>query len=502
MSVGKRSITRCAIYARKSSDDGLEQSFNSIDAQRVSGESYITAHEGEGWVCLPNRYDDGGYSGGNMDRPGLTRLLDEVRAGRVETVVCYKLDRLTRSIRDFAKIMEVFEAHGVALVVVTQPINTSTSMGRLMVHVLMSFAQFERELASERTRDKIALSRQRGQWTGGRPVLGYDFAGSRLERNVPESQTVRAIFARYLEVRSLRVLLKELEDQGVTNKRWTSRAGREMGGKPFVLSGLAGLLGNPLYVGKVPHHGRVYDGLHEPIVDSQVFQRVQELLAENGRSGVSLVRNQHGGLLKGLARCAGCGATMVHSTTSRGGATGRVHRYYVCRTRQLHGKGRCAGGSVPAEQIEQFVLAKMRPAFTHPLMAGAVLDLLRARFDSELRTMHALKSMTEQAFGELEKSADAGRGALSGEWARLRERLRELDDRIELHMAAAPTREKVDRGLADIEGLWSVLSPSERAALLSMVVSEVCIDAAGGEVTIVTRDTGDSAPTSRAEEAA
>lgn len=499
MSVEKRPITRCAVYCRKSSDDGLDQEFNSIDAQRVSGESYVTAHQGEGWVCLPDRYDDGGYSGGNMERPGLKRLLEDVRAGRVQAVVCYKLDRLTRSIRDFARIVEVFEAHSVALVIVTQPINTSTSMGRLMVHVLMSFAQFERELASERTRDKIALSRQRGQWTGGRPVLGYDYAGCRLELNEAEARTVRSIFSRYLDVRSLRALLKELEEQGVTNKRWTSRAGREMGGKPFVLSGLAGLLANPLYVGKVPHHGRVYDGQHQAIVEPQVFERVQELLAENGRSGASLTRNRFGGLLKGLARCAGCGATMIHSTTTRGG---RTHRYYICRTRQLHGKGRCAGGSVPAEQIEQFVLAKTRSMFAQPAMVGAVLDLLRDRSDAELRTLNARKTLVVQAYRELEASAGAGRGGSSAEWARLRESLRDLEIRIESHMAAAPTREMVQRGLVDIEGLWSVLSPSERAGLVGLVVQEVGIDAKGGAVTIVTRDAGSTAPASRGEEAA
>lgn len=506
MSIEKRPTTRCAVYCRKSSDDGLEQEFNSIEAQRVSGESYVAAHQGEGWVCLPERYDDGGYSGGNMERPGLKRLLDDVRAGRVQTVVCYKLDRLTRSIRDFAKIMEEFEARGVALVVVTQPINTASSMGRLMVHVLMSFAQFERELASERTRDKIALSRQRGQWTGGRPVLGYDYAGCRLELNEAEARTVRAIFARYLGVRSLRALLRELEAQGITNKRWTSRAGREMGGKPFALSGLAGLLANPLYVGKVPHHGRVYDGQHPAIVEPQVFERVQELLAENGRSGASLTRNRHGGLLKGLARCAGCGATMVHSTTTRGGRAGRTHRYYICRTRQLHGKGRCAGGSVPAEQIEQFVLAKTRPMFAQPAMVGAVLDLLRDRSDAELRTLNAQRALAEQAYRELDASADAGRGASSAGWARLRASLRDLEERIGAHRAAAPTREMVQQGLADIEGLWTVLSPSERAALVGLVVAEVRIDAGtgggGGAVTIVTRDAGSTAPARRGEEAA
>lgn len=245
--------TRCAIYTRKSSDDGLDQAFNSLDAQRQSGESYISSHAGEGWVCLPTRYDDGGYTGGNMDRPGLRALLTDIAAGRVDVVVCYKLDRFTRSIRDFGRMMEELDRKGVALVMVTQPINTGTSMGRLMVHVLMSFAQFERELTSERTRDKIKLSRQRGQWTGGRPVLGYDFAGCKLLLNEREAPLVREIYGKYLEVRSLRGVLEHLASRGVTNKTWVTRDGRAMGGKPFVLSGIAQTLANPLYIGKVPH---------------------------------------------------------------------------------------------------------------------------------------------------------------------------------------------------------------------------------------------------------
>jgi DNA invertase Pin-like site-specific DNA recombinase len=241
-------VVRCAIYCRKSSDDGLGQHFNSLDAQRLAGEQFIRSQASEGWICLPTVYEDGGYSGGNIERPALKRLLADVGAGRIDSIVVYKLDRFTRSIRDFAQLMTALEAQNVALVAVSQPFNSATPMGRLTLHMLMSFAQFERELASERTRDKIALSRQKGEWTGGRPILGYDIVNSRLAVNQTEAAMVRSIFARYIEVRSIGRLVDLLRTEGVTNKKWTGRNGQELGGKPFCKSTLHQLLSSVLVI--------------------------------------------------------------------------------------------------------------------------------------------------------------------------------------------------------------------------------------------------------------
>ena len=250
---GPPTTTRCAVYTRKSTEEGLEQEFNSLDAQRESGEAYIKSQVNEGWECLPDRYDDGGYSGGNMERPALKRLLADIDAGKVDSVVVYKVDRLSRSLLDFAKMVETFDRHHVSFVSVTQLINTSTSMGRLMLNVLLSFAQFEREIISERTRDKIAAARRRGKWSGGMPLLGYDVdpRGSKLAVNEEEAARVRAIFQLYLELQSLIPVVVELERRGWTNKRWTTRKGRERGGKPFTKTSLHRLLTNVVYVGKI-----------------------------------------------------------------------------------------------------------------------------------------------------------------------------------------------------------------------------------------------------------
>ncbi|MCA9563028.1 MAG: recombinase family protein, partial [Myxococcales bacterium] len=258
---------RCAVYTRKSSDEGLGQQFTSLDVQRESGEAFIESRKGEGWVCLPERYDDGGFTGGNMERPGLTRLLANIEAGRVDAVVIYKLDRLTRSIRDFGKLMEVFDRKGVEIACVTQSINSGDSMGRLMIHVLMSFAQFERELASERTRDKIAAARRKGKWSGGMPLLGYnvDPQGSKLVVNESEATRVRAIFELYAEHQSLLAVVTELDERRWVNKRWTTKKSIERGGKRFTKTSLHKLLTNVTYIGKLRYKDEVHDGEHEAI---------------------------------------------------------------------------------------------------------------------------------------------------------------------------------------------------------------------------------------------
>jgi site-specific DNA recombinase len=298
-------VVRCAVYTRKSTKEGLEQAFNSLDAQREAAEAYIASQQHEGWTLLPERYDDGGYTGGNMDRPALRRLLADVEAGKVDCVVIYKVDRLSRSLLDFAKMMEVFDRHRVSFVSVTQQFNTATSMGRLVLNVLLSFAKFEREIISERTKDKMAATRRKGKWAGGAPVLGYDMdpRGSRLVVNDDEAVRVRAIFALYLEYESLLPVVQEMQRRGWVNKRWITRDGRQRGGAPFTRTNLHRLLTNVAYAGRVRYQGEVYQGEHPGIVDVDVFGRVQQLLQRNARTGGAPVRNQFGALLKGLLRC-------------------------------------------------------------------------------------------------------------------------------------------------------------------------------------------------------
>lgn len=477
---------RCAIYTRKSSEEGLEQSFNSLDAQRAGGEAFILSQKGEGWVCLPDRYDDGAYSGGNMDRPALTRLLADIAAGLIDIVVVYKTDRLTRSIRDFSKIMEVFDAHEVSLVAVTQSFNTSTSMGRLTLHMLLSFAQFERELASERTRDKIALQRQRGQWTGGRPMLGYDITPTGLVVNPVEAGTVRDIFRWYLEVKSLTKVLERLAAKGITNKRWTSKAGTPQGGIPFAKSTLSQLLSAIIYKGLVPHKAASYPGLHQAIIDEDVFQRVQELLAENARCGPSAIRNRHHGLLKGLITCACCGKAMVHTFTTKGSTT---HRYYACNSRIGVQAKKCKGGSLPAGQVEDFVLEKVRHRFSEPEMVSRVLDLVREQSHERRRDLEAQRTLlvaeieSAQAILNLGPHADAAdrHEHASRTLAGVERQLQDIGSTL-------VDRATVEHGLTEFTPIWVSLSPNERASLLATVVGGVTWNAAQGEIAITTRE--------------
>lgn len=377
---------RCAIYTRKSTEEGLELEFNSLDAQRESSEAYIASQKAEGWVCLPERYDDGGYSGGNVERPALKRLMGDIEAGKVDCVVVYKVDRLSRSLMDFSRLMETFDRRGVSFVSVTQQFNTTHSMGRLTLNILLSFAQFEREIISERTRDKIAAARRRGKWAGGRPVLGYDLVpgpgGSKLFVNPEEADRVRRMFAAYLRGKSVMSVVNECARLGWTTKQWTTRAGKPQGGRAIDTGIAYAILTNPVYIGKVRHNEHVYDGEHEAIVEQEVFDRVQAQLRLNGRTGGSRMRNAQNGLLKGLVRCKCCSCGMIHHyATSPRGKSKKIYRYYVCMKAQKQGWRSCPGPSLPASDLEMFVLDRVREMLVQDRQVEAVardaLELLQ-----------------------------------------------------------------------------------------------------------------------------
>ena len=281
---------RCAIYTRKSTEEGLAQEFNSLDAQREAAEAYISSQRQAGWTVMPESYDDGGYTGANLERPALLRLLADIERGSVDCVVVYKVDRLSRSLLDFARLIGAFEKHEVNFVSVTQQFNTTASLGRLTLNVLLSFAQFERELIAERTRDKMAAARRKGKWVGGIPVLGYDVAagGGKLVVNEEEARQVRAIFDLYLERQALRPVLVHLQDQYWVTKRWTTRSGTLHPGRPYSNQALLRLLTNVVYIGKVDHQGQIYVDEHSAILEERVWQRVQDMLEEKRSS------TQHG----------------------------------------------------------------------------------------------------------------------------------------------------------------------------------------------------------------
>src|SRR6201997_3511156 len=277
----RNGTVRCAIYPRKLSEEGLEQEFHSLQAQRHVGEAFIKSQRHEGWICVRTGYDDGGFSGATMDRPALQQLLADIAAGRINTVVVYKIDRLTRSLADFAKIVEILDARGASFVSVTQQFNTTTSMGRLTMNVLLSFAQFEREVIGERIRDKIAASKRKGMWMGGVPPLGYRVQDRKLVIVDSEADTVRLIFRRYAELGSVRLLQAALEAQGRKSKSWTSAAGRLIGGRPFSRGALYLMLRNRTYLGEIVHQGQSHPSEHTPIIDHPLWDAVQMRLAGN-----------------------------------------------------------------------------------------------------------------------------------------------------------------------------------------------------------------------------
>ena len=280
MERGKSQPRRCAIYTRKSSEEGLEQDFNSLHAQREACEAFIKSQHGEGWRLVRAAYDDGGFSGGTMERPALQRLLADIRERVIDVVVVYKVDRLTRSLADFAKMVELFDAHAVSFVAVTQQFNTTSSMGRLTLNVLLSFAQFEREVTGERIRDKIAASKRRGMWMGGTVALGYDVSDHRLVINPAEAETVKGIFQRYLELRSVRLLKDDLDRRGIISKIRLSRNGNRSGGKAFSRGALYELLSNPVYIGEIRHRKERHPGQHEPIMERELWERAQRQLRD------------------------------------------------------------------------------------------------------------------------------------------------------------------------------------------------------------------------------
>lgn len=353
-----RAPIRCAIYTRKSSEEGLEQEFNSLDAQRESCEAFILSQKQEGWHALEQMYDDGGVSGATMERPALKRLLSDIERGKVDTVVTYKVDRLTRSLADFAKMVDIFDAHHVSFVSVTQQFNTTSSMGRLTLNVLLSFAQFEREVTGERIRDKIAASKKKGLWMGGLPPLGYEADDRRLVVKPEEAETVRHIFRRYVDLGSIRLLKQDLDRGGVVNKVRVDRNGRNYGGKPIARGALHRMLSNRIYRGEIVHKDQSYPGSHDPIVDQDLWDRAQATLATNRFDRKTAVDSKNPSLLAGLLYDEQGG----RMTPSHAVKAHKRYRYYVSQALIKQGmdlETNTVGRRLPAGDIEHLVVHRV-----------------------------------------------------------------------------------------------------------------------------------------------
>lgn len=349
----KQEIKNCAIYCRKSTEEGLDMDFNTLDAQREACEAYITSQRAEGWKTVKAQYNDGGYSGGNLDRPALKKLLADIKQGKVQTVVVYKIDRLTRSLMDFSKLVEIFDEHGVTFVSITQSFNTTTSMGRLTLNVLLSFAQFEREVSAERIRDKILASKKKGMWMGGNPPIGYEAIDKKLIVNKNHAKTATMIFERYLALGCVAKLKKELDANGIVSNTRISKRGNITGGRPYSRGALYMILQNPIYIGKIRHKDKSYDGQHEAIISQDLWEAVQKKLISQSATQRGHKKSTDKNLLKGLLfDCEGTPYSPDFTNKN-----GKRYRYYISQNLiqyRDHPKGTMA--RIPAHEIEKVIL--------------------------------------------------------------------------------------------------------------------------------------------------
>ena len=416
---------RCAVYTRKSSEEGLEQEFNSLDAQREACEAYIASQRSEGWVLVRDRYDDGGISGGTLERPGLQRLIADIEDGLVDVVVVYKIDRLSRSLADFAKLVEVFDRNGVTFVSVTQSFNTTTSMGRLTLNILLSFAQFEREVTAERIRDKVAASRKKGMWMGGVPPYGYRVENRKLVIDDERAEHVRWIFARFLEIGSGTELAREAAKRGIRTPR----------GNLIDKKYLYRTLNNRAYIGEAVHKGRSYPGEHDAIIDRETWGRVHAILQESPRKRAARTRAETPALLKGLLfRPDGAAFSPTH--TRKGD---RLYRYYVRQTVLKHGAGACPAGRVPAGEIEAAVIDRLRAVFRQPEIVAGTWKAAKAQDGNITETdVRAALRQFDPLWGELFPAEQARIVAL-------------LVERIDIGTERLDIRLRVDGPLAHAE---------------------------------------------------
>jgi site-specific DNA recombinase len=428
---------RCAVYTRKSSEEGLDMEFNSLDAQREACEAYIASQKPEGWVLVPDRYDDGGISGATLDRPGLQRLLADIEAGRIDVVVVYKIDRLSRALMDFAKLVEVFDRNNVTFVSVTQSFNTTTSMGRLTLNILLSFAQFEREVIGERIRDKFAASRRKGMWMGGYVPLGYDVKDRKLVVNEVEAQKIRMIFERFVKVGSATALVRELRAGGVTGKQ----------GKLIDKGYLYKLLNNRVYIGQAVHKGTAYPGEHQAIVSQSVWDKVHCILAESPRRRAAATRAQTPALLKGLI-FGPTGRAMTPAHTRRGG---KLYRYYVSTDVLKRDAEACPVRRIPAAEIESAVIEHVRTLLRSPEI------IVRTRRAAR----QSMEGLTESAVREaLERLDPLWDELFPAEQARI---VHLLVERVDIAAEGADIRLRT-QGLTRLVADLGAIQPAKRRA--------------------------------------
>lgn len=493
---------RVAIYARQSIDEG-DVEFRSVDAQRDGVEAYVASQRSEGWKALPENYNDAGYSGGDLNRPGFKRLMSDVEAGRIDVIAVHRIDRLSRSLADFVSLLAKFERHAVTFVSVTQAFNTSTSAGRLMLNVLASFAEFERATISERTKDKMLATRKRGMWAGGNVPLGYDLKDKKLVVNEDEAEQVRAIYRLYLERGSLLATVDELNTRGWRTKSWVGRRGKRVASYVYSVESLRQLLSRVVYIGLVRSGKTTYPGLHERIVDQDLWDAVQAQKRKLRPSARNLGRNKYGALLKGLITCGLCGSTMDHAVS---GSDSRRYQYYGCNYSRRMGRRQCAGRPVPVRQIDEFVVERVRAMGRDPRLLRATAAAARAELEGRVVELEAEVRRQEQerrrARDERTNLVNAVAGGGPGS-ATLMARVGELDERLSTidgqlrdareKIAKASTgsidEEALAKAMADFDGVWSELFAREKQRVLSLLIEKITFASDTGDLSITFRTT-------------
>lgn len=507
--VEKKKTVNCAIYTRKSTDENLHGDFTSLDSQAEYCRSFIKSREPEGWRAFEEAYNDPGFSGGNMDRPALKKLIADAKLGKFQVVVCYKYDRLSRNTKDFLHILDIFDRHGVAFVSVTQPIDTTSSIGRLMRSILMDFAQFEREMISERTRDKISAMARKGKWFGGRPILGFDIDPDtkKLLPNPEESKQVQEMFETYLRTSSLSQTVKILDEKGIRMKRWLAKSGVEKGGYKLHKVKLDSLLRNPVYIGFIRHNGSRYKGEHEAIIHEKLFNDVGDLLGRNVNGQYKRPNNdaeRHHFLLRGLVKCTHCNYAM---TPNFAYSKGNKFFYYKCMSVVRLDKSACKVRSVPAKALEQFVLRRMEQLSQNQVLVNRLVAEAQSHSTNELPGKIEERRFITAQFGRIQDQEDnigkilAMEGPNSKRYEYL---MRQIDALQEQKESANSKLKALEKEIIELESrkvdadvmrrnfesfgrLFEKIKPKELAELMRLLIQSVDFDGVGSRVKIVYR---------------
>ena len=476
---------RCAIYTRKSHEEGLDQEFNSLDAQRSAAEAYIQSQVHEGWQKIATRYDDGGFSGGNMERPALTALIDDIRAGKIDCVVVYKVDRLSRSILDFSRLIAVFDDCDVSFVSLIQQFNTTTSMGRLTLNILLSFAQFEREIIGERIRDKKLATARQGKYIGGQPKLGLDIVDRRYVVNEKEAKLVRRVFQMLLEIQSCQKIAEALNAEGLRTKQYGTKTGKTFGGTHWTGRNIYDIVTDQKYIGRIVHKGVSYPAEHKAIISDDIFERVQAVLKSNHR-----VAHKHQSkrfaLLRRMLRCGECGSLVQPAWTRN---HGREYRYYTCAKKVKTGYKKCSLPSLPAGEIEKIVVEQLRGLFRHPDVIARTFREVATRgatgqeadVVSRLDDLRGRRKQAEQGARSLLAIRDPEGDFVQSELKRINGEIKSLDAAIrnlESSNGSAGHIEltEVTNALQRLDPVWETLYPEEQRRVLELLIDSITVN--------------------------